>query len=282
MYQLSGKNPLGLYEKALEATLTWSERLDAVKEMGFDFLEISIDETDLRMNRVLNRSEDHELREAITKTGIPISTMCLSGHRRFPIGSLNREIEDKGMELMRKAIEFSVDFGVRIIQLAGYDIYYDEVSTPASRQKFLQNLQTAVDWAAQAGVILAFETMGAPHISTIGKAMEYVSFINSPYLQVYADMGNLSAFQADVGYEIKIAKKHLVGMHIKDTKHEIFRDIPFGEGSTPFIEAFKALKKSNFKGFYVMEMWNIPGENNKEIISQAKRWVENKMEESGM
>lgn len=282
MYKLTGNNPIGLYEKALESDLTWIERLTRVKELGFDFMEISIDETDLRMNRVLKRTEDKVIREAIAVTGVPISTMCLSGHRRFPIASLKPELEKQGMELMRKAIEFSVDMGVRVVQLAGYDIYYDEESSPASRDKFLKNLEISVDWAAQAGVVLAFETMGAPYISTIGKAMEYVTYIDSPYLQVYADMGNLSAFHADVGYEITIAKKHLIGMHIKDTKSEIFRDIPFGEGTTPFKEAFTSLKKSNFKGFYVMEMWHIPGEDNGKIITDAKNWVEGKMKESGI
>ena len=41
-----GNHLLGLYEKALPPELTWEERLRAVKELGFDYLEISIDEKD--------------------------------------------------------------------------------------------------------------------------------------------------------------------------------------------------------------------------------------------
>ena len=85
-------------------------------------MEISIDETDQRMNRVLERTEDQQIREAVDRTGIPVSTMCLSAHRRFPIGSTKPDIRNKGMDLMKKAIEFSVDMGVRVIQLAGYDV----------------------------------------------------------------------------------------------------------------------------------------------------------------
>ena len=37
---------LGLYEKAMPGSLTWKEKLLAAKSAGYDFVEISIDETD--------------------------------------------------------------------------------------------------------------------------------------------------------------------------------------------------------------------------------------------
>lgn len=37
---------LGLYEKALPAEWSWERRLSAARELGFDYMEISIDETD--------------------------------------------------------------------------------------------------------------------------------------------------------------------------------------------------------------------------------------------
>ena len=47
-----GNHLLGLYEKALPPGLRWEERLLAAKELGFDYLEISIDETDERLSRL--------------------------------------------------------------------------------------------------------------------------------------------------------------------------------------------------------------------------------------
>lgn len=35
---------LGLYEKSMPNTLSWEEKLKVVKEAGFDYLEMSIDE----------------------------------------------------------------------------------------------------------------------------------------------------------------------------------------------------------------------------------------------
>ena len=42
---------LGLYEKAMPKDLSWKEKMLAAKGAGFDFIEISIDETDEKLAR---------------------------------------------------------------------------------------------------------------------------------------------------------------------------------------------------------------------------------------
>lgn len=42
---LSKQIPLGIYEKALPAGECWLERLRLAKTLGFDFVEMSVDET---------------------------------------------------------------------------------------------------------------------------------------------------------------------------------------------------------------------------------------------
>ena len=63
---------LGLYEKSMPNTLSWEEKLKVVKEAGFDYLEMSIDETEEKLAR-LDQSVD-EIEKAIEKTGVPINS----------------------------------------------------------------------------------------------------------------------------------------------------------------------------------------------------------------
>lgn len=56
---------LGLYEKSMPNTLSWEEKLKVVKEAGFDYLEMSIDETEEKLAR-LDQSVD-EIEKAIEK-----------------------------------------------------------------------------------------------------------------------------------------------------------------------------------------------------------------------
>ena len=43
---------IGIYEKALPEEFSWRDRFDTAKQAGYDFLEMSIDESDWRMDRL--------------------------------------------------------------------------------------------------------------------------------------------------------------------------------------------------------------------------------------
>lgn len=50
----------------------WPERLEACGQLGFDFLELSIDETDQRLARLdWDGAQRAALRRAIQETGVP-------------------------------------------------------------------------------------------------------------------------------------------------------------------------------------------------------------------
>ncbi|EJH6896287.1 L-ribulose-5-phosphate 3-epimerase [Escherichia coli] len=84
---LSKQIPLGIYEKALPAGECWLERLQLAKTLGFDFVEISVDETDDRLSRLdWSREQRLALVNAIVETGVRVPSMCLSAHRRFRDG----------------------------------------------------------------------------------------------------------------------------------------------------------------------------------------------------
>ena len=107
--------PIGLYEKALPDAMSWEERLAAAGQAGYDFIEISIDESDERLSRLdWSASERAALRRSIDNTGVRIMTMCLSGHRKYPLGSHSPELRRQGQEILRKAIEFAGDIGLRV------------------------------------------------------------------------------------------------------------------------------------------------------------------------
>lgn len=229
---------LGLYEKAMPKDLSWKEKMLAAKGAGFDFIEISIDETDEKLARLdMSREERLALMELMSETGVPIRTMCLSGHRKYPLGSNDPETCARGMEIMEKAIRLAEDLGIRIIQLAGYDVYYEEGSEE-TRERFEENLKKAVEMAAKAGVMMGFETMETEFMNTVEKAMVYVNRVNSPYLNVYPDLGNVTnaavTYGTDVEEDLETGRGHLAAMHLKETLPGKFREIPFGTGHVDF------------------------------------------------
>lgn len=286
MYDIK-KSPLGIYEKALPNDFSWLEKMQAAKAAGFDYIEISIDESDERLAR-LDWSDEQieEIRSYMKETGIVIPTMCLSGHRRFPFGSKNEETRAKAFEIMEKGILLAQKLGVRCIQLATYDVYYEE-SDDETKQLFLEGMRKSVEMASRAGVILAMEIMDTPFVGTIIRAMHYLKEIPSPYFKIYPDMGNLTQFSGDVETEFELGIAETVAIHVKETKPGVFKCVPFGEGTVRFVDIFKKLKELRYSGMFLIEMW---ADNTKkqtmeeavEVIRQARLFVEDKMRQAGM
>jgi len=249
---------LGLYEKSMPNEFSLEEKLIAGSRAGFDYMEISIDETDLKLERLdWTKSQKKDLVESMYRTDTPIKTMCLSGHRKFPIGSNNEETVKKGMQIMIKAIDFASDIGIRIIQIAGYDVYYEE-STFMTIKRFGDNLKDCVDYASKKGVILGFETMETEFMNTVEKAMKYVKLINSPYLNIYPDIGNITnaakKYDIDVLQDIYKGSGKIVAAHLKETLPGKFREIPFGTGHVNFESAIEILRKIGVNMF-TAEFW---------------------------
>lgn len=267
---------LGLYEKSMPGFLSWKEKLLATKKAGFDFVEISIDETDEKLSRLdMSKEERLNLVNLMVETGIPIRTMCLSGHRKYPLGSSNPEICKKSLEIMSKAIRLADDLGIRIIQIAGYDVYYEE-SSVETKKRFLANLKTAVNMAEKAGVVLGFETMENDFMNTVEKAMKYVKLINSSYLNIYPDIGNITnaakTYKTDVLEDLYIGKGHLVAMHLKETVPGKFREIPFGTGHVNFESAIETAWNLGIRK-YVTEFWYTGNEKWQDDLVFAKQMM---------
>lgn len=265
---------LGLYEKAMPSTLTWKEKLEEAKAAGYDFVEISIDETDEKLDRLeWSKKERLELVKTMYEVGVPIRTLCLSGHRKYPLGSNDPAIVERGMDIMEKALQLADDLGIRIIQLAGYDVYYEEGSVQ-TKERFSKNLKKAVEMASSLGIIMGFETMETDFMNTVEKSMAYVKENQSPYLNVYPDCGNITNAAVSLGKEvledIDTGKGHMVAMHLKETNPGIFRDMLYGQGHVNFDAVIKRAWEYGIRK-YVTEFWYLGSENWKQDLMEANR-----------
>ncbi len=271
---------LGMYEKAVPNDITWKERLEVARESGFDYVEISVDETDAKLARLeWTADERRELVRLQQECGLPIRSMCLSGHRKYPFGATDPEVRGRSMEIMTKALELACDLGVRTIQLAGYDVYYEE-GTDETRKWFAENLARATELAAREGVMLGFETMETPFMDTVEKSMAYVSQVDSPYLGVYPDLGNLTnasfLYGKSVTDDLATGRGHLVAAHCKETVAGAYREIPFGTGTTDW-EALDECVRQGVRR-YVAEFWYVGSEKWREETAFASEYVRGKIE----
>lgn len=250
-----GRRWVGLYEKALPAEWSWDRRLAATAEAGYQYAEISIDESDERLARLeWTAQERAAFRKAIAASGVPVLTMCLSGQRRYPLGSKDEAIRGRAFDMLRKAIEFALDVGVRIIQVAGYDVYF-EPSDATTMARYHEGLCRAAGWASIAGVMLALENVDVPASASLLDALATVRHVDSPWFQLYPDPANVAAAGYDPLTQLPACREHIVAVHIKDSLPGVVRGVPFRSGIVPFEPLFHTLARCAYRGPLTVEMW---------------------------
>lgn len=249
---------LGLYEKAMPPGLSWKEKLNCAKEAGFDYVEISIDETEDKIQRVyMSKEERLKIILDMYEAEIPVRSMCVSALTKYSLGNDNPVYCQRGMEILRNAIGLADDLGIHVIMIPGYDVYY-RPSSLETKRRFLENLKTAVQIAEASGVTIGLETMENDFMNTVGKAMKYVFLCHSNYLKIYPDIGNLTnaavLYQTDLLEDIELGKGNITSMHLKETSPGKYREIPYGSGHVDFETAISAAWNMGVRR-YVTEFW---------------------------
>ena len=195
-------------------------------------------------------------------------------------------MRERAREIMRKAIDLAPAVGVRTLQLAGYDVYY-EPSTPDTLARFREGLAWAADVASAAEVMLAVEIMDTPLMGSITKWLAWKRDIPTPWFQVYPDLGNLSAWGSNVPEELARGLDHIVAVHVKDTRAPAagepgqFKGVPFGAGCVDFIADFAALKRLGYHGVFLVEMWAEASPDPRKAAAAARLFVLDKLREAG-
>lgn len=264
----------GIYEKAVRPQ-SFEDMFRDAREAGYQSFELSIDASNGRLKRLFwGKKEAAEVWQAALRQDMKILTMCLSGHKRFPLGSSDPEITSAGMKIMEKALELGGRLGIRIIQLSGFDVYDQEERTEETRKRYVDNVFRASRMAERACVMLAIEPVEG-NLLAVRDTMEVVRKIDSHCLQIYPDVANINSLGINPIQELPCGKGHIAAVHMRDSLPGIYdATIPFGSGYLDFDGVFRKLDEIGFCGPLVVEMWNTERTEYMEWIRQAREYME--------
>lgn len=284
---------LGIYEKALRSgplavsgsrvdAEAWRVFLDQVPRAGFSFLDLSIDESPEREARLdWDAGQCRTVRRAAEAAGTFIGGICLSLHRRIGPGSADPDVRRRAREVMARGLQVCHDLGVPVIQLAGYYCYYEDPNPDAERW-YAQLLADAVPTAARLGVVMGIENVDGDDVTSLTKAMEFVDAVDSPYLQLYPDLGNIAEQGLDPGVELAAGEGHMVAMHAKDVRPGEPRRVEMGAGVVDWDRSFALLAAQGWSGRLMIEMWNDDAPDSLSRCASARTFIEDRAGAAGI
>ena len=260
----------GIYEKALPNNKNLESSLDIARLSGYNFLEISIDKD--RLERLdWSQRKRSKWNAACCNANMPIYNMVLSAHRDYPFGSNDPKVREKAIDILKKAVEFSSDLGIRTIQLAGYYTHNGDKDTGCI-EHFTEGLHKANEFASQFGVMLGIENMDRDLIS-VNEIRGIIDAVDSSWLKIFPDIGNLTANGLSIDEEIEGNVNTFVGVHLKDSLPKTYRRVAYGSGNVDFKHFFKLLEQEKYRGYLGMEMWNDNASDSEIIIKKAREWI---------
>lgn len=268
--------PFGLYEKSICSNLSWEDKFSLIKDAGYDYFEIAIDASPQRLARLEDRAEQLHIRRASEALDTPLYTFAFTANRFYPLGSEDDSIRAEGIRLLKRALDFAAFVGARTVNIASYD-EYEKPRNKNTEGLFLDSLKECVNHASMRGVIISLETMDTTFIDTTRKALQYVRLIDSAYLQIGVDPGNISAMGHDPIIDIPTGGGHIVEVEFKDTRPGVVRDIFFGEGTLDFDACFRMLHEIQYQGFLAAEMWCHDNPSYHPNIYKAAQFLKAKM-----
>ncbi len=264
----------GIYEKALRPQC-FAKMFDDALSCGYQSFELSLDCTNARLARLdWSQKEISEVLAQVQRSGIQMLSTCLSGHKRYPLGSSDPAIVEQGLCVMQKAIDLCGALGIRVIQLSGFDVYNREKSTLETQKRYVENLEKCVRMAERACVMLAIEPVEG-NLLGVRDTMQVVHQIDSCWLQIYPDVANINSLGIDPIAEIPYGKGHIVAVHMRDSlPNDFSATLSFGTGQLDFLGVFRVLSEIGYVGPLIVEMWNEERANYKEYITQARTYME--------
>lgn len=272
-------HPLILYEKALMPH-DWPRMFADAAALGFDGFEISVDESDARLSRLdWTEKECMAVIRAAKDAGVLLQSLCFSGQRRFPMGSSDPSIVMTSLQMMTKCIRLCQSLGVRTLQVAGYDVFYE----PASEETYLRyidNLEKMTRVAERHGVMLAIEPVEKGVLS-VKMALDIIDKIHSPFLQVYPDIANMASLGIDYFPQIEAGLGHIVQIHIRDAVPDYFYGVDIGTGIIDFVSTFKLFARLGLSCPLTLEMWCLDNPRYMEIVRHAIGYIQDALKRAG-
>lgn len=273
---------IGVYEKALCSSDSWEALFTQVRQAGFTFIDLSVDESPERMARLeWSASQRRAVRRAAETTGVQLGGLCLSAHRKVGPASADPKIREQALHMLLAGIDLCADLGIPVLQVAGYYAYY-EPAHPRAREYYLQLLRVGAARASIQGVLLGIENVDGTDITSIRAALSICDDVGSAYLQLYPDIGNLAEQQLDVVAELAAGQGRMVAMHAKEVLPGQPRRVPMGQGSVPWPEAFGELARQQWTGRLMLEMWNDDAADSVAKAALAREFLEQQIQAAGI
>lgn len=241
--------------------LTAREYIEMAKDAGYDGIEFGLDETGI-VGLDSSDEDIRELKRIAEGEGIETPSLATGLYWRYPFTSSDRNTREKAKSIVRRQLDLAALLGADTIlvvpglvgadfipdgEVTEYDVAYDLA---------LEAFMELKEYAEELKVNIGLENVWNKFLLSPLEMRDFVDKIDSPYVGVYFDVGNV----VSTGYPehwIKILGKRIKKVHFKDFRVSVgningFVDLLSGDVNYPAV--MEQFRKVGYDDYVIAEM----------------------------
>ena len=241
----------GVLVSMMPEKLTYREKLQMAKDVGFDAVEGQTLE---------DPAEVDALRKASEQTGMKIHSVMNMAHWNFPLSSPDPAAVEKSMKGMETSLENAAAWGADTVLLVPA-VVNDTVRYSEAYSRSVVQIKKLIPKAEKLKVKICIENVWNKFLLSPMEFAQYVDGFQSPYVAAYFDVGNILLY----GYPqdwIRTLGKRIAKVHFKDFKNQsnalIKKRVPefvdLREGDLNWKEVHKAFSEIGYQSYATVEL----------------------------
>jgi D-psicose/D-tagatose/L-ribulose 3-epimerase len=235
-----------------------------IKEMGYDILEVAVEDKDL--------IDWPKLKEVVKEEGLQVTISGAFGPDR-DISSTDSAIRENGLQYIIDCIRIAEDMGSPIFTGPVYSAVGKTRIVSAEQKKqerdwCIENLKKAGEIAASCGVVVGVEPLNrfeTDMVNTVDQALSIVKEVSHKNIQISLDTFHCNIEEKNIPEAIRKVGKELL-CHVQGNESD--RGTP-GTGHLDWKGIKEALNDINYEGAMVIETFGAPS---KELAAAACIW----------
>ena len=242
----------GVLTSMLPKELTWKDRFQLAKDVGFDAVEGQTEE---------DAAVEADMRKASETTGLPIHSVMNMLHWQFPLSSSDPAAVEKSMKGMETSIRNAVAWGGTTVLLV------PGVVNPLTRyedayKRSQTQIRKLIPLAEKNKIIIAVENVWNKFLLSPMEFAAYVDSFQSPWLKAYFDVGNILLYGYPEDWIRTLGKERIAKVHLKDfhnRRNQVVRaNVPefvnLRDGDMDWKEVHKAFADIGYRGYATVEL----------------------------
>jgi len=245
---------------SLEGNLSFEESFAAVKNAGFDGIELNLDANGSSQHSLsLDDGEERyaEIRALSEKYQLPV--VSISTSMGGQLGAEDPAVVERMDKVLFKQIEAAKALGAKGILTVPGGMNGD-ITLNRARRNSIEFLKARLEKIEASGIIVGVENVWNGFFLSPYDMASFIDEIGSDYVGAYFDAGNMLAFSVSE-YWVEVVGSRIKFVHVKDYKRNgglnsggTWQDIT--HGSADWSKIIPALKAAGFDGYLTGEVFS--------------------------